>query len=636
MKKGIRLLSLMLLLPIASLFGLTGCTFFSEEINIDSGFDTEEYVPPEYKFEVTSNDNSMIIDVSNVGDYGNTATLCAVPIYEYLYDERVKGMATETNASPIELKTYQCGTAQKFVVDRYMDGKDGIYYKYFVLDEVGDILAGPMFCQEITPKYTYTDPIVPINKKGMMCEDRFTGEIPDLGCSYSELNFVVGDTIVPNERFINGKVVPIEWKEEEVLQNGKIIITADGRREEVEYLDHNGKRYYFRSNSFNYYDYVIKSYSDINVKMTLIMLMRYIEDQYASPYFLKYPNTQNARSFIQVNTSNEYGAGYWGAFMEFVAKRYSSENSKYGYAHYFILGNEIDFSGQWNAIVGPGQATPTLEDYVEEVERGLRIANQSVKKYYKDNQVFLSFTHQWSKIGTDGEYSPKGILDCLTLKTLQQGNYDWGITLHPYSMYWVSDFFQGDLDYTGFNGSLNSSALTWTNLEIIQLYLEQTTKLYKDKVRSVIIIEGGIASSTHGELTEKNKNEQAAGVAYAYYKASTLSCIVLFDYYRLVDNPLDGAYFGLLDGNMQKKPSYYVWKYVDTQYSFDATNKYLPYITWLTKSSWSAIPHGVGVGNVSSYKDTMGMVTSRFDWEVMWDESLIKTRIIKESDFVVG
>ncbi len=628
MKKSLRLLYLLLIFPLLSCFSLAGCSFIPVDWNINDGFDNDNYIPPDYSFNISATSNNIVIDAKNIGDYGEEAKIVALPIYEYLYDEETKGLAEETSATPIELASYECGTTKQFVFDRYFnETSDAIYYKYFVLSDSDEILAGPMFCTEIEPIFKHEVPIKPVNKKGITCEDIFDPVVTDLGCSYTEINFVIDAIIVPNERFVNGKVVKINW-EENTNTNGELTISAEGRSYVVDYLDYNGERYYFRLASFEYYDKLIKEFTDRDVIMTLILLLPNVLDQYIQPYFLKYPNTEATTTFMQPNTSNKYGAGYWGALMEFLAKRYSSENSEYGYVQAYILGNEIDGSFHYNAIVGPGQAAPLLEDYMEEYEREMRISNQAIKKYHPNNQIYISLTHFWNSSYED--YVAKEIVDYLTAKTLRQGNYDFGLTVHPYGVSLTKpEFWKGDLATNGFNGSLNSTYITWSNLEVLQLYLEQPSKLCNGKVRSVYITEGGVASSSSGELKEITKMQQAAGVAYLYYKATQLSCDKAVSYYRLLDNIGDGAYFGLLNGNWQKKPAYDVWKYIDTQYSFDVSMPYLKYIEWTTMDGWTSITHSVET-DVTSYKDTMKLVESKFDWDTNWNEDLIMVRYIDE------
>ena len=119
-----------------------------------------------------------------------------------------------------------------------------------------------------------------------------------------------------------------------------------------------------------------------------------------------------------------------------------------------------------------------------------------------------------------------------------------------------------------------------------------------------------------------------------YYKCTQLSCIKSVIYYRLVDNADEKAYFGLRTTDGVKKPSYNVYKYIDTQYGEEVAAPYLKYITWtVTMPDGRIIPYGQDVGNVNSYYDTMKLVNSKFDWSCHWDESLIVRRTVDNADF---
>lgn len=640
------------MLPLIACFSLTGCTLEGFDWNINDGFDTDEYIPPDYDFTITSDMDNIYVSASNIGEYGETATLVALNPYEYLNGEDTTGLSNDLNASPKIIDTYECGTEQNLVFDRFFeDGTDGIYLKYYFLSDADEILAGPMHCTSFEPLYTHDDPIQLKSIKGVMCDDAYRSEIADLGCSYVYVNFVITNLFVPNEIY-NSETGLIEQLQyvEQVDSDGNMTITQqNGKTYKVDYIDYNGKRYYFRmdvtnsGHSLRGYDSMIKKYSNDGVKVTLIVLMYLEKDQYMQPYFLKYPAIadSNTNKYIQFNTSNQYGAGYWGALMEFLGKRYSEEdgsgNSKFGVVQDYVIGNEIDMSSSWNNIVAPGQAALSLENYLEEYDREMRIANTALKKYSSLNQVFLPITHMWTN--KFEEYYPKDILDNLTIKTKLEGDYDYGFALHPYGYNLLDpEFWKGDTSTSSMNGSLNTGAITWSNLEVMQLYLEQPSKLYNGQVRSVLLTEGGVASSSINDkdMFEKTKNQQAAGIAYLYYKSTQLSCVKALIYYRLIDNSGDGAYFGLIGENgRNKKPAYTVYKYIDTQFSFDVSAPYLKYIEWSVTIGGKVYSFGQEIGNVNSYYDTMALFNSRFDWSTHWNEDLIIRRTIDPDDYVV-
>ena len=643
MKKKRQKLCLLIVTALICSFVLCGCNFTGIDFDINDGYDTEEYIPPNYEFTVTASLDKLDLVISNVGQLGDTATLVALPIYQYLRGEEA-GLA-DSDADLVSLSSYECGTRQTYTFDRYGGENneiDGIYYKFYVLNSDNEILAGPRYCSEMEPIFTHEDQLPePENIKGIMCEDQYDPSVKDLGCSYTEINFIIDYMITPNEIFDEEtkQLTQIEYTEGR-NEKGELTISDGKETWAAEYIDYNGKRYYFRLDvggtvSLRHYDEIIKKYTDDGVRITLILLANNVPNKYLQPYYLCYPATAGSDTYVQLNTSNPYGAAYWGAFMEFLAKRYSSVNSPCGSVQTYVIGNEIDQAKTWNSIVSPNQPPLTLEKYITEYERQLHIAVLATKKYHDNNLMLISMTNHWS----DGffQYSPKEIVDFITLKTLSEGNYDYGFAYHPYGTdLGTPNFWSNDLSRVGINGSLNTRWITWTNLEVFQLYLEQTTKLYNGRVRSVYLTEGGVSStdSYDGQMVSLTLNQQAAGVAYMYYKCTQLSCIKSVIYYRLVDNADEKAFFRPRTPDGVKKPSYNVYKYIDTQYGEEVAAPYLKYITWtVTMPDGRIIPYGQDVGNVNSYYDTMKLVNSKFDWSCHWDESLIVRRTVDNADF---
>lgn len=598
-----------------------GCSLFDWNTDIDDGFDREEMIATEYDFTITASLDTITVSASSIGEYGNQAKLVALPPYQYLYTESIHGLSENTDSTPIEIETYACGTSAVITFDRYADEIDRTYYKYFFVDEANNVLAGPVYCTDIQPLYTHESPIVNKGIKGVTSEDRKDESVLDLGCTSTAINVLTENLVVPNEIDKDGEWVQFHFNES-IDSNGDLLIESNGAYERVEKFAYNGKSYYMRLNTFEDLDDLISWYTQRNVRVVLILLQRNIQNPYVQPNSMLYPNTESSNTFVQVNTSNELGAGYWGAIMEFLARRYSQDEdaatSKHGIVESYVLGNEIDLSSDWNAIVPVDHPPLELEDYVEEFERILRIGNIAIKKYSSNNKVLASITHHWSARG--GEYAPKDIVDSLTKKTIRQGNYDYGFAVHPYGANLaIPNFWSGDTYYWQMSGNLNTSKITWSNLEVLQLYLEQPSKLCNGEIRSVYLTEGGVSS---GAATDTYADmEQCAGIAYAYYKATQLSCIKALIYFRLVDHPGDGTPFGLIRRDGTRKDSYNVYKYIDTQYTDTVSAPYLRLIEWSTKENGQSVAHGYDLGNVRSYYDTMAIFPSKFDWASHWDES---------------
>ena len=631
---------------------LSGCALFqlSSIYDVDDGYDDpDDYIEPDYDFTVACSLQETTITVSGVGFYGDEAQIVYLKPYQYLRGESGYGLAEDNiTTTPVVVGQYACGTEDEYVIGRYdEDGYDTVYCKFYV-KQGSNILAGPVYPTEIQSVYTHDEVVKTNGIKGIFCHDAHSPEVANLGCEHTEINFVVTGMIVPLE-IVNeetGEIVPIEY-EEHLDENGVgYIVGPWGGEQQVEAYDHNGKRYYFRTESWwggyagiRNYDNIISQYTKENVKVTLIVLLSLNREQYIQPYFITYKaaRTDTKANYSAINTSNQYGAGYWAALMEFVAMRYSCEDSaddpQYGTVESYVMGNEIDYPDDWNSIIDPNLQSIDMEDYAAEYERMLRITNQSFKNAYARNVALISFTHNWGSAGYNRAYSPKEIFDYISAKTLSEGNYNWGIACHPYgSNLSTPDFWSNDVD-SGITGSLNTAKITWTNLEVLQLYLEQKIKLCNGNVRDVFVTEGGVSSGdSEVGMFNTTKNQQAAGVAYAYYKCTQLSCIKALNYYHLADHPAESAtniYFGLQTVTGVNKPSYYLYKFIDTQYTWDVSAQYFSFIKWRRFENGSYVYYGDGMGGVREWSDTMTILPSLFDWDARWDESKI---IVRQTD----
>lgn len=657
MKKSLIRIFALILLGILACGVLSGCFLFRiPEDDIDDGYDDpDDYEEPNHVFEVSCREDTTTITLSDVGYYGDTARLVYLKPYEYLEGEGQTGISTIKNVTPTFVGEYKCGTEATFDINRYNDdGYDTVYCKFYVVQGV-NIVAGPIYPTEIQPKNDH-DEVVKVNGiKGLMMDFPYEDEVSKLGCEHVQLNCLASDMIVPLETVDENtkEVTPIEY-EEHLDGDGKgYIIGPKGGRQYVESYLHNGKKYYFRSKAWSlegktcshtldYYDRLISRYTRENVKVTLIVLVWINLNQYAEPYFLTYEaaRTSTKATYYAVNTSNPYGAEYWAAFLEFISDRYSREDSKenaqYGSVESYIIGNEIDQFSSWNAMVDLNKHEAlTIDDYCTEFERTLRISNQALKKSNSRNVPLVPLTHFWMASGSPNDYKPKEIFDFLSLKTKKEGNYNWGLAIHPYGAdLTVVDFWNNDIG-KGVSGSLNTEKITWTNLEVLQLYLEQPIKLCNGNVRDVYVTEGGVTSSDsrkNDAQYAKTKNQQAAGIAYAYYKSTQLSCIKALNYWRLCDHQVEGAYFGLMTEDGIYKPSYYVWKYIDTQYTWTVTDPYLEYIVWSDYENGVLKSYGYGLGTTEvgpldfEWRYAMGIRKSNFDWNAHWDESKIVVR----------
>ena len=571
---------------------------------------------------VVSVDRSEIkISVNAVGKSG-VAQLYRFNAEEYPSDDSMNGMSKFVSEKGIAVADYTCGTSTTVTLNRYdKDGFDNLYSKYYIIQD-GKVLAGPYYASEIS-SLRNKQPFKVHTKKGLTLEDHTTiNEAIEMGVSNTVINMDLCSLILANED-----------------KNGNPIDNSN--RGDVIEFESNGETFYFNADYVYSQDGLISAYTKAGMNVSLVLISwakTYTEDY---PSALLYMDAKENRQTMAFNTSTERGRDYWIAAMEFMANRYS-QSSTLGIVNKFIVGNEIDYTYDWyllqpNKDKNGDYQRVEFNIFMEEFARTLRLANLAVKKYNSGAKVVVSLTHNWATDCYDSynntgnsirknSYAPKHILDWISKYEKARGDYDWGIAVHPYPIGTTSSNpTKTDPSWSGKNGNPDpitgdwktSPWITAANLELYQLYFEQPENKYNGtEMRTVSLTETSICNldedSVSADKYLTSVYEQAASVAQYYYRAAHIDCIDEIAYFQLHDQT--GYKLGLLQDDGSKKPAYDVWKYVDTNKTFNYSQKYLKYIT---NGTWL---------------DIMKCTKSGFNWDLMWDESKIMVRTIESKD----
>ncbi len=577
-----------------------------------------------FKISGSADENNIELLINNVSqtDYASNEALDVIMLkpYEYYNGENERGIYFEReNSDQGEIiGSYNVDNEKTIMLDRFtLDNYDNLYNK-FILAKDGELVAGPFFINNIQSERNYTQKIEASTKKGIIAQGN--DELIATGVGWTEYNINPNMFTYPNE-YVN--------------EQGEIVEIDNSHLSEDEAItfESNGKTYYFRKSVINSMDNDLLFCKENNIKVVYIVYYLKNSDQMYSPYFMTYPEARDydKNKIYAIDTSTKLGAEYFTAVMEFMAERYSREDGEFGYVHRFVIGNEIDLSSEWNPVFNYNEKEPLeTKQYLEEYARTLRIAEQATKKYYQDSMVLVSNCHSWNGNRTAlASYSAKEIYDYLNAKVSYQGNYNWGIAGHPYPKdLTAAAYLEEEVDSNDVNGDVETSLyITWTNLEIYDIYLSQEHLLFNGEIRKVYLTEGGVSSGGYNSPTaSRNELCQAAGIAYAYYKSVSLKCIDAFIYYKLIDSSADGGgcNFGIYTDSMEQKASYEVFKYLDTQYSFEVANKYLSSI----KFRKDGTVYSVANGNITSYESIMDVCDSGYDWEKQWSEDKIIVRTV--------
>ncbi|MDO4501603.1 MAG: DUF5722 domain-containing protein [Coriobacteriia bacterium] len=589
---------------------------------------------PEPSVVVSVGEDQVQVTVDGVGASGQ-ATVQRFDASEYHAKDPRRGVSARAASQGDVVGTYQCGTRQTLTVDRFKaSGQDTLYAKYYVV-QGQRILAGPVYATQVPER-----PAVcrfPGNMKGLFVENdpANLAIAKDLGCSSVTLNLPLNGFILPNED-----------------EDGKPI--SHGADDAVPFVS-NGTTYWFGKSAVASFDNLVKTYSQAGMDVTVVVLALGSPDYGSYPFALTYGKV--AGTTLAFNTATEAGEGYWTAAMEFLGSRYS-RTAERGFVQSYVIGNEIDQAHSWSRIT-KDNSRASVDVYMEEYARGLRIAHNALSKYASGVRVCMPVCHYWKKGTGDlhnmvNSYAARDLMDWLVKVETARGNYDWGLAPHPYAcsltQSFVGHFDSGKLPYSKaftypVSGDVDQSPmLTLTNLELLQQYLERPECRFDGRVRSVYLTESGVSSMGAGYdlpfpdagwTTDDNFDRQAAWLAQFYYRAAHLSCVKQFNYYRLVDNPGElqvsaPTALGLITTSGQKKPSYELYKYLDTELSLEVADPYLPAITfWKNARTSKEVEFSVASGRVKSYADVMDFTTNgTFPWEEAWDEGKFMTRSI--------
>ncbi|WP_169087977.1 DUF5722 domain-containing protein [Paenibacillus sp. PL91] len=332
-----------------------------------------------------------------------------------------------------------------------------------------------------------------------------------------------------------------------------------------------GETFYFRKDKIERMDNEIKSLSDNNTLVSLILIMYDTRDPESANEYLIHPDSEQGGIVYALNTANEAGVKYVKAATKFLAERYSMANEQYGRAVNYIVGNEVGQNKVWNNM-GP----KPVDAYAREYAQTLRLIDTIVKSEYANARTYVSLDHFWNE-NLEGDsmwkYDNKVIVDRLTQLIGAEGNFAWNVAFHPYPEDLFNPRFWNDATATD---SFDTKRITFKNLEVLVDYMKQPAYLFDGAMRRIILSEQGFHSLSNSVADQEI---QAASYAYAYYKVKFLDGIDAFILHRHVDHGQEGGLnLGLWTHTPnsvtvpdQHKVIYDVFKYIDTSRSLEET-----------------------------------------------------------------
>jgi len=362
-----------------------------------------------------------------------------------------------------------------------------------------------------------------------------------------------------------------------------LILTSiyNANNEGIEH-EFNGKTFFMSEQNVRAFDELVKTSNDRNLAVGVVLLIpRNVGSPVKRELFV-HPDADRG-IYTMANVTNAAGVEAYSATIDFLAKRYSNPNGEFGRIAYWIVHNEVDAHQTWTYA---GKKPEAL--YGDLYQKSMRIVYYTARKYDPSAKVYASYTHHWNKKagGDNRNFAPKKMLARLEQYSERQGDFEWGIGYHSYPLNLFNPKTWNDAAARTAR-NLNAEYITPRNLEVIDMYARQFSSLYKGKkVRTVILSENGMSSNAN-RIPVATQENQAAGIAYFWKKATQgLSSIENIQYHRWVDNPNEGGLeFGLWtnggenpDDFGEKKLSWYVWEAAGTAQEDSVFDQYLSVI----------------------------------------------------------
>jgi len=339
-----------------------------------------------------------------------------------------------------------------------------------------------------------------------------------------------------------------------------------------------GRKYHFKNRYIERMDREIKSLSDHDVQVNLILLT-YLTGDPAINKLLIHPacDPQPPNRLGAFNNRSEEGRLWLRATLEFLAERWSRPDRAHGRVVGWIVGNEVNSHWWWSNM---GEVT--MKQFADDYHDVVRLTHSAVRSQSSWSRVYVSLEHHWNirhpPANAKQAFPAREFLDYFAAKVRTAGDFDWHLAFHPYPENLFEPRFWNDKSALP---TADSPRVTFKNLEVLTDYMNRPELLHNGKPRRIIFSEQGFNTPAG----EQGEALQAAAFCYAYKKIERLRGVDAFILHRHVDHPHEGGLqLGLRKFTPEapdprpKKIIYNCFKFADTDQWSPAFDFALPII----------------------------------------------------------
>ena len=320
-----------------------------------------------------------------------------------------------------------------------------------------------------------------------------------------------------------------------------------------------GYTYYFSTDYINSLDTSLQQYNNAGISVTAVLNLKLSSNETLNNILI-HPDADRAYAAngYAFNTASSDGVRYLRAVFDFLAHRYSSDNTEYGRITNYVIGNKVGLS-----YLNYNMGKKTLADFTANYAAAVRIAYNTIKSVSSAANIYVSLDYTWDNdLPADNllKYDNRIMLDTLAAYLKGHGDINWNLAFDIYP----HDITAG---YTPWNdpNALNrydSNVITANNIEMLCRYMSRQQFWYINNAtpRSITLIEQSLPQTG---ISENEIDLYTAAYTYAFYKINTRACSLIESY---IINRSNNAKF------------MNVCKYIDTDRSFTETEYIKPII----------------------------------------------------------
>jgi len=350
--------------------------------------------------------------------------------------------------------------------------------------------------------------------------------------------------------------------------------------------EYGGRPYYFDKAKIDELDQTFRAAAARNIIVSAIILVQKASEC-ADPSvgrLLQHENYTDDAFFTMPRLDQAESLNCYAAALDFLASRYCQPGSPYGRIHHWIMHNEVDAGSTWTNM---GKGRP-LFVFLDNYYKSMRICYNIARSYDERAEVLGSFTHSWVDAAPGGDYATLDMINGLLRYSEAEGDFQWGLAYHPYpeDLNEPKTWNDGQATF-----SARSPLVTFKNLEVLDDWIKKPENRYLGtNKRTLWLSENGTNSRTY---EEKDLQEQAAGLAYAWKKLKHLDGIDAIQWHNWIDNRGE---FGLRIGLRRfpddeedpggRKPVWYVYQAAETEREDEVFD---PYKAIIGINNWSEI-----------------------------------------------